>query len=78
MKANHRSLISMIDGLDVYSNTVFNLDSRNSNGLQEKALISDTTTLVDLTVSPSLLFLVQYYDLERTLYGGRRFQDDGS
>ncbi|CAF3173075.1 unnamed protein product, partial [Rotaria sp. Silwood2] len=35
-------------------------------------LISDTTMLADLTVSPPLLFVAQYYDLERNLRGGRR------
>ncbi len=40
--------------------------------MQGYVLISDTTILADLTVSPPLLFLAQYYGLERNLYGGRR------
>jgi hypothetical protein len=50
----------------------FNLDGGNADAVQGHVLISDTTILADLTVSLPLLFLAQYYVLERNLYGGRR------
>ncbi|CAF1377838.1 unnamed protein product [Adineta steineri] len=56
----------------VYCNTTFNIDSGNPDAQEECLHISDTTILADLTVSPKLLFLAQYYDLERNLYGGPR------
>jgi len=73
----------MLDGLNVdelqnfvkcivYFNTIFNLDVGNADTLQGHVLISNTTIIADLTVSPPLLFLAQYYALEKNLYGGRR------
>jgi len=83
MKKNYTTVTPILDGLNVdelqnfvkcivYCNTIFNLDVGNADAVQGHVLISDTTILADLTVSPPLLFLAQYYDLERNLYGGRR------
>jgi hypothetical protein len=83
MKKNYTTVTPILDGLNVdelqnfvkcivYCNTIFNLDGGNADAVQGHVLISDTTILDDLTVSPPLLFLAQYYDLERNLYGSRR------
>jgi hypothetical protein len=83
MKKNYTTLTPKLDGLNVdelqnfvkcivYCNTIFNLDAGNADAVQGHVLISDTTILADLTISPSLLFLAQYHDLERNLYGGGR------
>lgn len=83
MKKNYITLTPILDQLNVdelqnfmkcivYSNTIFNLDGGDADAEQGHVLISDTAIVVDLTVSPPLLFLCQYYDLERNLYGGRR------
>jgi hypothetical protein len=45
----------------IYCNTIFNLDGGNADALQGHVLISDITILADITVSPPLLFLSQYY-----------------
>ena len=68
---NSTTVASILDGLNVdelqnfvkcivYSNTIFNLDGGDADAVHGHVLISDTTILVDLTVSPPLLFLAQF------------------
>lgn len=83
MRDNYTTIKPTIDGLSIdqlreflerveYCNTTINQDGGDVDQMAGLVPISDLTIVSDRTVTPPLLFMAQYHDLEGNLYGGTR------
>jgi hypothetical protein len=83
MKENYSTVSSIIDGLNVddlrnflkaieYSNLLMNIDGLDFDEARGSTFISNLSIVLDLTTTPPIFFIAQYYGIENELCGSIR------